>query len=93
MTSRRPAIAIVGGGPRGVLLLDRMVANLGELGPRPLDVHIIDDTQIGAGRVWRTDQTRELCMNTLADAVTLFTDESVTMAGPVGHGPTMYEWC
>lgn len=93
MTSSRPAIAIVGGGPRGVLLLDRMVANLGELGPRPLDVHIIDDTQIGAGRVWRTDQTRELCMNTLADAVTLFTDESVTMAGPVRQGPTMYEWC
>lgn len=76
-----------------MLLLDRIAASLPELGPGEVDVHIVDDTQIGAGRVWRTDQTRELCMNTLADAVTLFTDESVTMDGPVRVGPTLYEWC
>ncbi|WP_105566543.1 FAD/NAD(P)-binding protein [Microbacterium halophytorum] len=93
MTSPRPSIAIVGGGPRGVLLLDRLAANAERLGPDGIDVHIVDDTQIGAGRIWRTDQTRELCMNTLAHAVTLFTDDSVAMAGPVHEGPTMYEWC
>ena len=32
-------------------------------------------------------------MNTLAGAVTLFTDESYTGPGPVLAGPTLYEWC
>ncbi|MBP2436523.1 FAD/NAD(P)-binding protein [Microbacterium amylolyticum] len=90
-TTRR-AIAIVGGGPRGVSLLERIGANLTGTDHPGLDIHIVDDTQIGAGRVWRTDQDRELCMNTLAHAVTLFPDPSVTMDGPVVAGPTLHEW-
>ena len=88
---RRPVIAIVGGGPRGVSLLERIGANLPD--GAAVDVLLIDDAEIGAGRIWRTDQTRELCMNTLADAVTLFTDDAATVAGPVRVGPTLYEWC
>ncbi|MFE0588479.1 FAD/NAD(P)-binding protein [Micromonospora echinospora] len=93
-TSARPAVALVGAGPRGVSLLERIAANLAEF-PEigHLDIHVIDDTQPGAGRIWRTDQTRQMCMNTLAGAVTLFTDDSVTMAGPVVPGPTLFEWC
>lgn len=93
--SAASAIALVGGGPRGVSLLERLVSALADLpaGDTTLvDVYLIDDVEVGAGRVWRTDQTRELCMNTLADAVTLFTDDSVQMAGTVRPGPTLYEW-
>ena len=95
----RPAIAIIGGGPRGVSLVERIGANLSAALPTDdlpgggLDIHVVDDTQIGAGRVWRTDQPRELCMNTLAGAVTLFTDDSVVMSGPVVPGPALDEWC
>ncbi|WOF21761.1 FAD/NAD(P)-binding protein [Microbacterium betulae] len=88
---RRPVIAIVGGGPRGVSLLERLGANLPA--DAAIDIRIVDDTEVGAGRIWRTDQTRELCMNTLADAVTLFTDDAATVAGPVRVGPTLHEWC
>lgn len=91
--TRIPSIAIIGGGPRGVSLLERIGANLAALGGGPVEIHIVDDTQVGAGRIWRTDQTRELCMNTLAHAVTLFTDDSATIDGPVRPGPTLYEWC
>ena len=93
--SATSAIALVGGGPRGVSLLERVVSALAERADPDatrIDVYLIDDVEVGAGRVWRTDQTRELCMNTLADAVTLFTDESVHMAGTVRPGPTLYEW-
>lgn len=93
--SAASAIALVGGGPRGVSLLERLVSALAERAEADatrIDVHLIDDVEVGAGRVWRTDQTRELCMNTLADAVTLFTDDSVQMAGAVRPGPTLYEW-
>lgn len=74
-------------------LLERIGARLRDRDAADLEIHVIDDTQVGAGRVWRTDQVRELCMNTLADAVTLFTDDAVTMDGPVVPGPTMFEWC
>lgn len=91
------SIAIVGAGPRGASLLERLGANLADpaspLHGRPLVVHVIDDAESGAGRIWRTDQTRELCMNTLADAVTLFTEPGSTVAGPVVEGPTLFEWC
>lgn len=82
-------LVIVGVGPRGVSLLERIAAR----GDRALDVHLVDDSEPGAGRLWRTDQDRDMCMNTLAGAVTLFTDASFSGAGPVRLGPTLYEWC
>ncbi|WP_455006076.1 FAD/NAD(P)-binding protein [Corynebacterium propinquum] len=97
-------IALIGAGPRGISVLERLAAYLraasdkhSQLGhaqpsaPR-VTVHIIDDAQIGAGRVWDTDQTRTLCMNTLADAVTLFTEPGSSVGAPVVSGPTLYEW-
>ncbi|MBL3699107.1 FAD/NAD(P)-binding protein [Leucobacter luti] len=93
------SIAIVGLGPRGTSLIERLGAHLDAAAARgdaradaPLDLHLIDDAQAGAGRIWRTDQTRELCMNTLADAVTLFTEPGSTVTGPIRQGPTLYEW-
>ncbi|MBL3685834.1 hypothetical protein D3248_02535 [Leucobacter zeae] len=88
---RRASIAIIGAGPRGTSLIER----IGALLPQgvSLDLHIIDDAPPGSGRIWRTDQDRELCMNTLADAVTLFTEPGASVTGPVREGPTLYEWC
>lgn len=92
-------IAIIGGGPRGISVLERLAAQLaaetGDTGGGSADtvtVHLVDDTEPGAGRVWRTNQTRTLCMNTLADAVTLFTEPGSTVTAPVVEGPTMFEW-
>ncbi len=98
LVSNHPSIALIGAGPRGASLIERIGAHLGRDRSRgerggSLDLHVVDDAEIGAGRVWRTDQTRELCMNTLADAVTLFTEPSSTVEGPVVPGPTLYEWC
>ncbi len=90
-SANRAAIAIVGAGPRGASLIERIGANLSDDAP-PLDVHVIDPAPSGAGRIWRTDQDRELCMNTLSHAVTLFTEPGSTVAGPVIPGPTLYEW-
>ncbi|WP_185975821.1 FAD/NAD(P)-binding protein [Tessaracoccus rhinocerotis] len=82
-------VVIVGLGPRGVSLLER----IGARGNRELTLHLVDDAQPGAGRLWRTDQDRDMCMNTLAGAVTMFTDDSFSGAGPVVEGPTLWEWC
>ncbi|WP_336659801.1 FAD/NAD(P)-binding protein [Leucobacter sp. USHLN153] len=91
------SIAIVGAGPRGASLLERIGAHLSRSDApfrgEAVELHIVDEAQFGAGRIWRTDQTRELCMNTLADAVTLFTEPGASVAAPVQQGPTLYEWC
>lgn len=93
--SASPAIAIIGMGPRGISMLERLAAYTRALGTDRvghLIVHTIDDAQHGAGRIWDTEQTRTLCMNTLAGAVTLFTEPGSTVGAPVLEGPTMYEW-
>lgn len=87
------AIAIVGAGPRGTSVLERLCASAPELAPGTrLTVHLVDPSPPGAGRVWRTAQPGELLMNTVASQVTLFTDESVECDGPIRTGPSLYEW-
>ncbi|KAG5751238.1 hypothetical protein H9Q70_006123 [Fusarium xylarioides] len=86
-------VAIVGAGPRGTSILERLLASASELLPprqRPT-VHVIDSSP-GPGSVWRTTQSCDLLMNTVASQITLYTDNSVICAGPVRQGPSLYEW-
>jgi hypothetical protein len=87
-------LAVIGGGPRGISVLERLSALVRDSSrtAEPVTVHVIDDVAVGTGRIWRTDQTHTLCMNTLADAVTLFTEPGSSVTAPVLEGPTMYEW-
>ncbi len=88
------SIAVVGAGPRGTSVLERLCASAAELLPpgARLTVHMVDPAPPGPGLVWRTGQSRELLMNTVASQVTLFTDASVDCAGPIRPGPSLYEW-
>ncbi|GHC40920.1 FAD/NAD(P)-binding protein [Streptomyces flavofungini] len=88
------SIAVVGAGPRGTSVLERLCASAAELLPpgTRLTVHLVDPAPPGPGRVWRTAQSPELLMNTVASQVTLFTDASVDCAGPIRPGPSLYEW-
>lgn len=87
------SIAIVGAGPRGTEMLERIAANHAELHPgRPMVIHVIDPFPPGAGKVWRFDQSPLLRLNSMAMDVTLFTDDTVACAGPIVHGPTLAEW-
>ncbi|MFB9737087.1 FAD/NAD(P)-binding protein [Streptomyces thermocoprophilus] len=89
----RPSLVIVGAGPRGTGVLERIAANAPELyAGSGLDVHLVDPHPPGAGRIWRADQSPLLWMNSHAEDVTMFTDDTVDMAGPVRPGPTLHEW-
>jgi uncharacterized NAD(P)/FAD-binding protein YdhS len=88
------SVALVGAGPRGTSVLERLSASAPELlapGVR-LTVHVVDPAPPGPGRVWRTAQSAELLMNTVASQVTLFTDDSVDCSGPIKPGPSLHEW-
>ena len=91
---RVASVALVGAGPRGTSVLERLCASAPELlapGTR-LTVHVVDPSPPGPGRVWRTAQPAELLMNTVASQVTLFTDDSVDCSGPIRPGPSLHTW-
>jgi hypothetical protein len=86
-------LAVIGAGPRGAGFLERLAANLPELGAGvPLVVHLIDPHPPGAGRIWRAAQSPLLKLNSMARDVTMFTDASSTIDGPVWPGPSLIEW-
>ncbi|WP_374195690.1 FAD/NAD(P)-binding protein [Streptomyces sp. MBT53] len=88
------SVAVVGAGPRGTSVLERLCASAPELLPpgTRLTVHVVDPAPPGPGRVWRSAQSPELLMNTVASQVTLFTDDSVDCSGPIRPGPSLHEW-
>ncbi|MFH9961225.1 FAD/NAD(P)-binding protein [Streptomyces mirabilis] len=89
----KPSLVIVGAGPRGTGLVERIAANAPELyAGSGLDIHLVDPHPPGAGRIWREAQSPLLWMNSHAEDVTMFTDETVVMDGPVLPGPTLHEW-
>lgn len=82
-------IVIVGGGPRGLSVLERIVEHSRD--EKNLKITMFDPYGPG-GKVWRQDQPLSLLMNSVACQVTLFTDETLSTGGPVAKGPNLHEW-
>jgi hypothetical protein len=82
-------ICLVGAGPRGLSVLERVCAVGGGAG---VVVHVVDPHVRDGGAVWRLGQARVLLMNTVASQITMFVDETVECAGPVVAGPSLFEW-
>ncbi|MCU1401240.1 MAG: hypothetical protein JWN62_4349 [Acidimicrobiales bacterium] len=93
MGAERMELGIIGAGPAASSLLERLSANAAEmLGGRHLRVHLIDPHRAGTGRVWRPDNHAGLWMNSLAEDVTMFPDDTVIFDGPIRPGPSLFEW-
>ncbi|MBB5832788.1 FAD/NAD(P)-binding protein [Brachybacterium aquaticum] len=91
-------LVIVGGGPRAIGVVERLGASAAQpehasqLEERPLHIDVIDPHMPGSGRIWRADESGLLLMNSRAADVSIFTDETVEIAGPVVAGPSLAEW-
>ena len=57
-------VAIVGAGPRGTSVLERLLSNHRAHGGARLRIHLIDPYPPGAGHVWQPGQSRLFLMNT-----------------------------
>ena len=85
-------IALIGAGPRNLMALERLVRwGISTNYSANVEISLFDPFGIG-GRVWNPDQNHELKMNSLAEKITLFTDQSIEMAGPVHEGPSLLDW-
>ncbi len=86
-------IAIIGAGPRGMILTSQIInqfkANTNK--SKPVDITIFDPHGV-SGHVWRREQWAGLVMNTPVDQITLFTDMTVTRTSPAFDGPSLFEW-
>jgi len=86
-------IAIIGTGPRGISVIERLASRLAESSTlRSLVVYAIDSVEVGCGRMWRTDQPDWLLMNTRCKNVTMFPNPPDGAAWRAGYGPTFMEW-
>ncbi|OBC02910.1 FAD-binding protein [Mycobacterium sp. 852013-50091_SCH5140682] len=94
MFTEQLQLAIIGLGPRGLSVAERLCANADSLlAPgQELVIHLIDPHVFDGGQVWRSTQDRVLLMNTVACQVTMFVDDTVDCEGPAVAGPSLYEW-
>jgi hypothetical protein len=66
-------LVVIGTGPRGILVLERMAAHLVDSDPeQEIRVYAIDDVEVRAGRVWRTGHDNWYTMNTVAGQITMY---------------------
>lgn len=84
------SVAVIGAGPRGLSVCERLVALAPEY-KHPVTIHVIDPYAPGPGRVWDTEQSPELLMNTTISEQTIFPDDSCDVS-PTNTGPSMREW-
>ncbi|MEU4039121.1 FAD/NAD(P)-binding protein [Streptomyces collinus] len=86
-------VAVVGSGPRGLAVVERLVARLRNEAPdRAVQIVLIDKDEVGAGRVWRTDQNPVFLMNTACGEVTMFSGPADDGPARAGAGPTLAQW-
>ncbi|MFI5533287.1 FAD/NAD(P)-binding protein [Kitasatospora sp. NPDC051853] len=97
-TDRNPqaplSLGIIGSGPRGLSVLERLAARLndGELSGRQVRIHLIDAVEVGSGRVWRTDQDDWFTMNTVVGQVTMYSGDPDGGPARPGAGPSLGQW-
>ncbi len=92
-TVRPYRIAVLGVGPRGLSVLERLVARLSADPPDgPVEVYAIDSVHVGPGRIWRTSQPHWLLMNTPAGEVTMFSGAPDDGPTRPGAGPDLARW-
>jgi uncharacterized NAD(P)/FAD-binding protein YdhS len=85
-------IAIIGLGPRGLSVLERIVAHLRSAPlAQPVVVHVIDPKEHGLG-THHVRQPDHLLINTVASQITMYTDPTVVMDGPLVEGPDLASW-
>jgi uncharacterized NAD(P)/FAD-binding protein YdhS len=85
-------VVIVGAGPRGLSVLERLAAIYADRRPGwGLHVHLIDPAKPGQG-THSSLQPDHLLTNTVAGQITLFTDSSVRDSGPIKPGPSFLDW-
>jgi FAD-NAD(P)-binding protein len=85
-------VAIVGMGPRGLSILERLLIRLAEREGPTVRIWVFDPGEHGAGRIWRTDQPDWFMMNTPTGEVSMYSGGPDEGPPRAGSGPSLHEW-
>ncbi|MGY3318454.1 FAD/NAD(P)-binding protein [Arthrobacter sp. TE12232] len=89
--SRSIRTAVIGAGPRGTSVLERLLANWAAAGPAgTLHIDVIDPYPAGPGHVWQPGQSRLYLMNTQSFYPTVIPEDPALAAPVAGH--TFDQW-
>lgn len=89
---KKVIIAIIGMGPRGLSILERINAIYQAKHPRhAIELHLIDPRVHGQG-IHTSEQSDHILLNTVAGQITMFSDASVTDAGPIRPNLSILDW-
>ncbi len=88
---KKSRIGIIGVGPRGLTLLERIVANERQRPSGQIEILLFDPNPPGAG-CHDPAQSDIHLVNTVAGQLTVFADASVIDAGPLMDGPSFHRW-
>ena len=88
---KKSRIGIIGVGPRGLALLERIVANERRQPSGQIEILLFDSNTPGSGCHDPAQSDLHL-VNTVAGQLTVFADASVVDAGPIVEGPSFHQW-
>jgi uncharacterized NAD(P)/FAD-binding protein YdhS len=87
---KHPSVTIIGMGPRGLSILERIAA-CARGTPCRLQVNLVEPNECGPG-VHSTRQPQHLLINTVASQVTIFPSRDSVAIAPVCATPSLTEW-
>lgn len=86
-------ITIIGSGPRGMSVLERLAANVTATEmTHELKIILVDNCRVGQGRVWDSTQSKNYIMNTLSTEISAFSGHGSVDKARAGSGPSFAEW-
>lgn len=88
---KKSRIGIIGVGPRGLTLLERIVANERHQPSGQIEIVLFEPNAPGSG-CHDPAQSDLYLVNTVAGQLTVFADASVIDAGPMVEGPSFHQW-
>lgn len=83
-------IALIGMGPRGLSVLDRLLVRL-KAEPEPVHITAFDRTHPGGGRIWNPGQPRWLTMNTTVGQTSIYSVAPADQSYAEGR-PSLLTW-
>ncbi|SIO96885.1 FAD/NAD(P)-binding protein [Vibrio spartinae] len=85
-------IAIIGNGPRGLSVLERLSFKLSSFQDKLVDIYYLDKSDLDTGRIWKENQCHSFIMNTVADEVSAFSGLGDVLNAKPGSGPSLATW-
>lgn len=87
-------IAIVGLGPRGLVILERIISwfSINNSTDQKIQFLLFDNNGIGGSLVYNV-KGDNLLLNTICSQITLYSGELTQGIGPIFSGPSLYDYC